>query len=180
MKVLVFGASGQVAQSFRTLVAPDCKIVTLGRPDGDITASANIERAIETHTPDVVVNAAAYTAVDKAESDEAGAFLVNRDGSRFLAMACRGANLPLIHYSTDYVYDGSKASPYVETDPTGPMSVYGASKLAGENAIRDTHDKHVILRTAWVFSPYGGNFVKTMLRLAADREELNVVEDQLG
>ncbi|MGQ3031182.1 MAG: dTDP-4-dehydrorhamnose reductase, partial [Ferrovibrionaceae bacterium] len=130
--------------------------------------------------PGVVVNAAAYTAVDKAESDADQAFLVNRDGPAALARAAAAVGAPLIHVSTDYVFDGTKDGAYTEDDPVAPVSVYGRSKEAGERAVREAAERHVILRTAWVYSPFGNNFVKTMLRLGAEREELRVVADQRG
>jgi len=130
--------------------------------------------------PDAVINAAAYTAVDRAESEVEAAFAVNRDGPANLARACERAGISLIHISTDYVFDGSKQGAYVEGDPVSPLGVYGESKLAGEEAVRTLCPKHLILRTSWVFSAHGNNFVKTMLRLGAEREELGVVADQFG
>jgi dTDP-4-dehydrorhamnose reductase len=128
----------------------------------------------------VVVNAASYTAVDKAESDAARAYAANAEGPRNLARACADAGIPLIHISTDYVFDGAKAGPYTEDDPTGPLSVYGASKLAGEQAIAESGVRHIILRTAWMYGLHGQNFVKTMLRIGREREVLRVVDDQHG
>lgn len=180
MRVLVFGATGQVAKSLLEQADTKVSLIAVGRPENDICDEEKVMRAVDAHEPDVVINAAAYTAVDAAETDEETAYRVNRDGTANIARATSRAGRPLIHYSTDYVYSGDKPSPYVETDPTGPASVYGRSKLAGENAVREITSDHVILRTAWVFSPFGGNFVKTMLRLAEQRDELNVVDDQLG
>ncbi len=180
MQLLVFGAQGQVAQSLQALSSDDIQIETLGRPEGDITDEALVHDVISELRPDVIVNAAAYTAVDQAESDEAGAYSVNEDGPLNLAKAAAEFDIPLIHYSTDYVFDGTKPSRYFEDDPVAPLGVYGQSKEAGEEAIRTTWNKHVILRTAWVFSPYGKNFVKTMLTLGKDRDALNVVSDQIG
>jgi dTDP-4-dehydrorhamnose reductase len=128
----------------------------------------------------VIVSAAAFTAVDKAEAERDAAFAVNQAGAAAIATAARRLDVPLIHLSTDYVFDGTKPDPYVESDPTGPTGVYGASKLAGEEAVLAAHDNVAILRTAWVYSPFGANFVKTMLRLAADRDEVSVVADQRG
>jgi dTDP-4-dehydrorhamnose reductase len=178
--VLVTGKEGQVARSLAALASPQLEFVTLGRPDLDITDVSSVTRAIERVGPAVIVNPAAYTAVDKAESESEAAFAVNRDGARNVAAAAAAADLPVIHFSTDYVFAGDKQDPYVETDPTGPTGVYGSSKLAGELAVAEANPAHVILRTAWVYSPYGANFVKTMLRLAADRDGLRVVGDQHG
>ncbi|MEM5515323.1 dTDP-4-dehydrorhamnose reductase [Henriciella sp. AS95] len=180
MTILVIGNKGQVARALVERAGGDVDVVALGRPALDITDETSIRAAFEAHEPDLVINASAYTAVDKAESDEAAAFAVNRDGPAHLANVCAETGTPLIHYSTDYVFDGSKHGAYVATDPTAPLGVYGRSKLAGEQAISAAMNNYVILRTAWVYSPFGGNFVKTMLRLAADRDELSVVADQYG
>ncbi|WP_342359594.1 dTDP-4-dehydrorhamnose reductase [Terrarubrum flagellatum] len=180
MKLLVTGRNGQIAQSLAALDSDDVKIIALGRPDLDITDRASIDRAIAVYRPDLVVNAAAYTAVDKAESDQDAAFAVNRDGAGHVAAATAAAGLPIIHISTDYVFAGDKSEPYVETDATGPQNIYGLSKLEGEKAIAAANPAHVILRTAWVYSPYGSNFLKTMLRLAAERDVIRVVADQHG
>lgn len=181
MKILVFGATGQVARSLQDLAqTEDVSVTCLGRPEGDIANAEGVERAIVTHGPDIVVNAAAYTAVDAAETDSDAAFAVNETGPANLAASCKAHNLPLIHYSTDYVFDGTKDGAYSPDDPVEPLGVYGRSKEAGERAIRETLAQHVILRTAWVFSPYGKNFVKTMLTLAKSRDELTVVFDQTG
>jgi dTDP-4-dehydrorhamnose reductase len=136
--------------------------------------------ALAEFSPDVVVNPAAYTAVDKAEAEPDIAFAINRDGAGSVAAAAARRNIPIIHLSTDYVFDGRKASPYVETDPVGPQSVYGRSKLAGELAVAAANSRNIILRTAWVYAPFGNNFVRTMLRLAAERDRLRVVDDQIG
>ena len=187
MKLLVTGRTGQIARSLVDIAGNGNRldggaiaVVALGRPELDITDRASIERAIARHAPDVVVSAAAYTAVDRAESDRAAALAVNRDGAANVAIAAAAAGLPLIHLSTDYVFDGEKRGPYVETDATAPLGVYGASKLAGEAAILGAHEGVVILRTAWVFSPHGSNFLKTILRLAGERDTLRVVADRRG
>ncbi len=180
MKLAVTGATGQVVRALVERAPVGVTVVTLGRPLIDLADPAGIAPALARIGADVVVNAAAYTAVDRAETDSAAAFAINAAGAGAVAAAARSLELPLIHISTDYVFDGTKAAPYVETDPTGPTGVYGASKLAGELAVMDAHPDAVIARTAWVFSPFGGNFVKTMLRLAATREEVGVVADQLG
>jgi len=146
----------------------------------DITDGVQLRRALDQGFYDAVVNAAAYTAVDKAESDEALATAVNAEGPLRLAEACRERGLPLIHISTDYVFDGAKGAPYVEDDPVRPLNVYGASKEAGEAAVRAACADHVILRSAWVFGAAGANFVKTMLRLSGERDVLSIVADQFG
>ena len=180
MKILVTGRSGQVATSFLALSSPTIEIVALGRPKLDITDRASLDRAITMHLPDVVVSAAAYTAVDRAETDEKAAFAANRDGAGNVAAAAAAAGLPVIHLSTDYVFSGSKMTAYEETDPTGPAGVYGRSKLDGEAAVLAANPHAAVLRTAWVYSPYGANFLKTMLRLAGDRDVVRVVADQHG
>ena len=180
MRILVAGASGQVAHALASLDAPDVTVRALGRPGLDITVPDTIARAIAEHAPDVVVNAAAYTAVDKAESEPDVAFAINRDGAGNVAEAAARANLPVIHISTDYVFDGEKSDPYVETDEPNPQNVYGSSKLAGEIVVAEAAPDHAILRTAWVYGPHGTNFAKTMLQLAADRDEVRVVADQYG
>jgi dTDP-4-dehydrorhamnose reductase len=182
MRIVVTGCQGQVVRSLaERSPAHGHDIVALGRPALDLTGDADaIVAAIEAERPDVVVSAAAYTAVDKAESEPELAFAINERGAAAVARAAWKLAVPLIHLSTDYVFDGNKASPYVEEDATGPTSVYGASKLAGERAALAEHANSAILRTAWVYSPFGANFVKTMLRLAAEREELGIVADQIG
>jgi len=172
---LLFGASGQVGWELARL--GDFTITD--RAKVDLTAPAACRAAVLAHRPSAVVNAAAYTAVDDAEADCAQAFAINRDGPAALAEVCADLAIPLIQLSTDYVFDGAKREPYAETDAPGPLSVYGASKLAGEEAIRSRLDHHVILRTAWVFSSRRDNFVRTMLRFA-DRPALSVVADQIG
>lgn len=178
--VLVTGKDGQVARSLAALTSPQLEFVTLGRPELDITDPDAVARAIAHIGPAVVVNSAAYTAVDKAESEPDAAYAVNRDGARNVAAAAAATGLPVIHFSTDYVFAGDRPGPYGETDPTGPTGVYGSSKLAGEIAVADANPAHVILRTAWVYSPYGANFLKTMLRVSAERDVLRVVGDQHG
>ncbi|MBP7335122.1 dTDP-4-dehydrorhamnose reductase [Niveispirillum sp.] len=182
MKVLVFGRGGQLALAMRDQgAAAGHDVVCLGRESLSIADAAAVAAAVRTHAPDLIVNAAAYTAVDKAESDAQEAFAVNRDGTRHIAAAARDADIPFIHVSTDYVFDGGGDRPWREDDATGPLGVYGASKLAGEQAMADLGPaRNAILRTSWVFSPYGANFVRTMLRLGADRPELRVVADQRG
>jgi dTDP-4-dehydrorhamnose reductase len=156
-------------------------VVPLGRPELDLAGDVDqIARLIEAASPQVLVSAAAYTQVDRAESERELAFAINERGPGAIARAAHRLGVPLIHLSTDYVFDGSKSSPYVEEDPTRPTGVYGASKLAGERAVLANHDNCAVLRTAWVYSPFGTNFVKTMLRIAAERDEIRVVGDQRG
>ena len=182
MRVVVTGREGQVVRSLIERGATiGVTVIPLGRPEFDLAGSAEgIAAAIEAERPDVIVSAAAYTAVDKAESERDLAFAINEQGPRAMAVAARNAGIPLIHLSTDYVFDGAGDRPYVEEDATAPNGVYGASKLAGEQAILAGQPNSAVLRTAWVYSPFGSNFVKTMLRLAGDREEISVVADQRG
>jgi dTDP-4-dehydrorhamnose reductase len=181
MKLLVLGAGGQVGRELCRREWPaSYRLAAFDRGDVDIIREESIATAMHRERPDIVVNAAAYTAVDRAESEPDAAWAVNCSGPALLAAACRGAAIPLIHISTDYVFDGEKAGPYREDDPVNPLGVYGRSKEAGDRALREALAEHVILRTAWVYSAHGHNFVKTMLRLAADRPVLRVVADQTG
>jgi dTDP-4-dehydrorhamnose reductase len=181
MKIAVTGTAGQVVTSLiERGAAAGHEVIAIGRPDLDLVDPASVVRALEAATPDVIVSAAAYTAVDKAEGESDLAYAVNGAGPGAAAQAAKALGVPLIHISTDYVFDGTLGRPYVESDPTGPTGIYGASKLAGEQAVLDGHDNSAVLRVAWVYSPFGGNFVKTMLRLAGDRDELAVVADQVG
>jgi dTDP-4-dehydrorhamnose reductase len=182
VRVAVTGREGQVARSLAERAAgSDVEIVSIGRPELDLAGPEEaIIDALEAAEPDVIVSAAAYTQVDKAESEPELALAVNEAGPRAVARAARELGVPLVHLSTDYVFDGAKAAPYVEEDPTNPTGVYGASKLAGERAVLTEQPNSAVLRTAWVYSPFGANFVKTMLRLARDREEVGVVADQRG
>jgi dTDP-4-dehydrorhamnose reductase len=154
--------------------------VGLDRPEFDITDRLAVGKAVYKGKASVVINAAAYTAVDEAESERDEAFAVNAEGPDYLASVCAQQDIPLVHISTDYVFDGLKGSPYVETDPICPTSAYGKSKAAGEQAVRDHLKAHLILRTSWLYSTHGNNFVKTILCLASEREELRVVADQYG
>ena len=181
MRILVSGRTGQVASALAEKATQNGNtIVSLGRPELDISNPASIEKALNEVAPDIVINAAAYTAVDAAESDEAMAKSVNADGPAWLAKQTRERSIPIIHFSTDYVFDGSKEGQYLESDPVAPLGVYGKTKLIGEQRVGHENSNHVILRTAWVYSPFGKNFVKTMLRLANDRDEISVVADQYG
>jgi dTDP-4-dehydrorhamnose reductase len=177
-RILVTGGSGQLASALATIGGD--RVLLAGRPALDFDRPETIAAAFREADPWLVVNAAAYTAVDAAETDEAAAMRANRDGPAELARLCAGAGVPLIHVSTDYVYDGEKASPYVETDPVGPRSVYGATKLAGEAAILASGARAIILRTAWMYAATGRNFVRTMLTLGQTRDALRVVADQHG
>jgi len=177
MRALVFGQTGQVARELARLL-PDA--LFLGRTRADLTDPAACAAAIAGTQADVVINAAAYTAVDRAESDVATAMAVNAAAPAAMAVAAAARGLPFLHISTDYVFDGSGTRPWQPGDATGPLGVYGQSKLAGEEAVRAAGGVHVILRTSWVFSAHGANFVKTMLRLGADRPVLRVVADQIG
>lgn len=176
--ILVTGGQGQLALALEK--ATTVPMVRVGRPDFDFDRPGTIKSCFMEIQPWLVVNAAAYTAVDAAETDAEAALRANRDGPATLARLCAAAAVPLIHVSTDYVFDGTKASPYLETDPTGPQGVYGASKLAGEQAVLASGAQAIILRTAWVYSPTGKNFVRTMLNLARSRDTLGVVADQHG
>jgi dTDP-4-dehydrorhamnose reductase len=179
--ILVAGANGQLGRELLWR-APARGFATTGRARAelDITDQAAVERAIDEAEADLVVNAAAYTAVDQAEKEPERAHAVNAIGPRLLARACAARGLPLIHVSTDYVFDGAKSAGYVEDDPVAPLGVYGESKEAGERAIREELAEHVILRTAWVYSAHGRNFVLTMLQLAAQQDVLRIVGDQYG
>lgn len=182
MRIVVTGRDGQVARSLAECGAArhGIDIVCLGRPELDLTAPRSVLTAIRAAKPDLVVSAAAYTAVDAAEDDPETAFAVNERGAGAVASATRLCGVPLIHLSTDYVFSGDGIDAYSEDMPTGPRGVYGRSKLAGEHAVVDVKPDSVILRTSWVYSPFGRNFVKTMLRVAEERDEVSVVDDQAG
>jgi dTDP-4-dehydrorhamnose reductase len=182
MKILVAGAQGQLARALveQAQGRSGFDIVALGRPQLDLLDKTSIARAIEAVRPDLVVNTAAYTAVDKAESEGEAAFAINRDGAGALAAASHAGGCPILHVSTDFVFDGTKAEPYIETDRTNPAGVYARSKLAGEAAVAAANPRHLILRTAWLYAPYGQNFLRTILRLARERPQLRVIADQHG
>lgn len=175
--ILVFGQTGQVATEMQR-IHPDA--LYLGRAQADLSDPEACAAVIHTHTPDAVINAAAYTAVDRAETEEALATRVNGDAPAAMAMACAALGIPMVHISTDYVFDGAGAAPFAPGHPTAPLGAYGRSKLIGEDGVRAAGGRHAILRTSWVFSAYGNNFVKTMLRLGAERDSLTVVVDQIG
>lgn len=181
MRIVVTGKSGQVVTALLERgVASEHEVIALGRPELDLADLGSLACVLEAARPDVVVSAAAYTAVDKAESDGDLVYAVNSAGAGAVARAANDLGVPLIHISTDYVFDGTLERPYLETDPVGPTGVYGSSKLAGEQAVMAEHANAAVLRVAWVYSPFGGNFVKTMLRLAGERKEISVVADQFG
>ena len=185
MKILLLGSEGQVGWELQRSLAVLGDVVALGRAGqgelvGDLHDLEGLARAVQAVRPDVVVNAAAYTAVDRAESEPALAATTNTDAPAALAREAAALGALLVHYSTDYVFDGSGETPWAEDAATGPLSVYGATKLAGEDAIRATGCRHLILRTSWVHAARGNNFAKTMIRLAQERDELRVVADQFG
>ena len=180
MKVLLTGANGQLGRCIQDRAPEGIELIALTRAELDITDQANVMALCEKLKPDFIINAAAYTAVDKAESNPAAVGAINLTGSENLAYAAAKLDIPIIHVSTDYVFDGTAITPYIPSCPTNPQSVYGQTKLDGENSIKAITSKHVIIRTAWVFSEYGNNFVKTMLRLGAERDELGIVADQIG
>lgn len=176
--ILVTGGTGQVASALGAAGGNAVRVV--GRPALDFDRPESLVATFRDVAPGLVVNAAAYTAVDTAEDDVEAAYRANRDGPGALAQLCRTAGIPLIHISTDYVFDGAKGAPYVETDPTGPTGVYGASKLAGEQEVLASGARVIVLRTSWVYAPAGKNFVRTMLRVGSERDRLRVVADQKG
>jgi dTDP-4-dehydrorhamnose reductase len=190
MKILLFGGNGQVGSELRRSLGPLGDVVATTRSgtleDGtacdraDFDAPESLAALIERVAPEIVVNAAAHTAVDRAESELDAAFRANAQAPQAIAEACARRGIRLVHYSTDYVFDGRGTRPYREDDPTAPAGVYGASKLAGEEAIRASGTPHLILRTAWVYAAHGRNFLRTMLHLAGERDELRVVADQIG
>lgn len=181
MRVLVFGADGQLGRELRDVAeARPIQFVGLSRADADVTRDADVAHAIADHAPAVVINAAAYTAVDCAEDEPTKALAANGKAPGTIAAACTASGIPLVHVSTDYVFDGSKTGAYTEADPVAPLGAYGRSKEEGERAVRAALDRHVIVRTSWVYGPHGGNFLKTILRLAGERDVLRVVADQRG
>jgi dTDP-4-dehydrorhamnose reductase len=189
MKILLLGANGQVGHELRRSLAPLGEIIATtrnGALDGVASEIADFDKPkslpalIERISPDIVVNAAAYTAVDRAENEREAAFRANAEAPRLVAEACAARGTLLVHYSTDYVFDGNGKRPYREDDPTAPLGVYGASKLAGEQAIANSGCHHLVFRTAWVYGNHGANFMRTMLRLGTERDELRVVADQIG
>jgi dTDP-4-dehydrorhamnose reductase len=180
MRVLITGAKGQVGAELIRLAPAEFNVTGLGSGQLDISNADQLARTMAQLQPQLIINAAAYTAVDKAESDSERAYAVNRDGTRLLAQAAERSGIPLLHISTDYVFPGDAHAPYTEADATAPTGVYGTSKLAGEQALAEHCSRHITLRTSWVFGAKGNNFVKTMLRLGRERKTLSVVADQHG
>lgn len=181
MKILVTGANGQLGHCLQQhLCTAEWNFTALTRADLDISNAQAVTNIIQQLRPDIVINAAAYTKVDKAEQEQELAYAINRDGAAHLARAAKAVNAAIVHISTDYVFAGDTAGTYCESDTTDPQSVYGQSKLAGEHAVISANDKHIILRTAWVFGEHGNNFVKTMIRLGSGKEALGIVADQEG
>jgi dTDP-4-dehydrorhamnose reductase len=181
VKILVTGREGQLARGLLEAAdGADVQVVAIGRPELDVADKKSLAAVVAHERPDVVVNAASYTAVDRAETEPIVAHAVNALGAEHVAKACAANAIPIIQISTDYVFDGTKHSPYFEDDPTGPINVYGRTKLEGEQRVAKACERHLILRTAWLHSPWGSNFVKTMLRLAATRPNIGVVNDQKG
>lgn len=179
--ILVFGKNGQLGRELADAAAErGCSLVAVSRNEADIAELSAVQRILERYRPDLVVNAAAYTDVDRAETDVAEANRTNAEGPRILARACRGRQIPLIHISTDYVFDGQNREAYRETDAVCPLGAYGRSKAAGEAALMSETDHYAIIRTSWLFGKYGRNFLKTMLALAQKRDEISVVNDQHG
>ena len=180
-KILILGRSGQMARELEKLGPPTgCALEFAGRDRFDLMSEGDPRPLLDAVGPAAVINASGYTAVDKAESEPDAAWRLNRDAPAAFALACAEAGVPFVHFSTDYVFDGTKAGPYVETDPVSPLGVYAASKAAGEAAVLAAGGPSVVIRTSWVYSAFGANFVKTMLRLAATRDEIGVVADQIG
>lgn len=180
MKILIFGKTGQVGWELRRTLAPLGELNALGREDVDLTSPADVRTAIDAAAPDIIVNAAAYTAVDRAQSDARTAHAVNAEAPGVMAEQAMRNDALLIHYSTDYVFDGAGSRPYSEDDAVRPLGVYGESKLAGERRVLESGARALILRTSWVYGLRGSNFFLTMLRLMAERDELGVVDDQRG
>lgn len=181
MRILLTGANGQLGwEVLRQAPGYACDCIGIDVEEADLTDPAQVNRAVDDAAPHLLINAAADTRVDDAETDSRLAFAVNRDAAAHLAAACAARRIPMIHVSTDFVFDGKKTDPYLETDPVAPISVYGRSKAAGEVAVREILDRHLIIRTAWLYGVHGQNFVKSMLRFGQQNRELRVVSDQVG
>jgi dTDP-4-dehydrorhamnose reductase len=180
MKILLLGKNGQLGWELQRSLAVLGEVVACGRAEADLENLAGLQAVVRKVSPQIIVNAAAYTAVDKAESEPERSFLINSKAVELLAKEASILNAWFIHYSTDYVFDGTKNGPYQETDATHPLGIYGKTKLSGEEAIRASGCRHLILRTSWVYAARGNNFIKTMLRLAQERNEIKVVFDQIG
>jgi dTDP-4-dehydrorhamnose reductase len=179
-RVLILGADGQLGTELRDSFGDNNSVMAVGRQVVDLALTDPLRDIVRSVQPEVILNAAAYTAVDRAESEPDVAMAINGHAPRVLAEEARRANALLVHYSTDYVFDGSKAAPWTEQDPTGPLNVYGASKLAGEAAVQEVGGRYLIFRTSWVYGPQGKNFLLTMLRLGRERDRLTIVDDQFG
>ncbi len=180
MKILLTGATGQVGWELSRTLMPLGEVIAVNRSQADLADLQALRTIVKRHKPDIIVNPAAYTAVDKAETERELAFLINAEAPGVLAEEAKKTGAFLVHYSTDYVFDGTKTTPYTEEDKTNPVNVYGQSKLAGEQAIQSVADDYIILRTSWVYASRGSNFLKTIMRLAGEREELKIVADQTG
>ncbi len=181
MRLAITGRNGQVTRAIQErAVGKDFDLILLARPHCELSETVSVKNAVVSTRPDIIISAAAYTAVDRAENEPRIAHSINTAGVRAIGEAACEIGIPVLHLSTDYVFSGEKQSPYTEADIVGPQSVYGLSKLAGEQALAETNPNHVILRTAWVYSPFGTNFVKTMLKIARERGEVRVVADQFG
>ena len=179
-RILILGASGQVGRELQRSFVGAGELLCPGRSEADLASPDKLRETVRNVQPDVILNAAAYTAVDRAETERDLAFAVNAEAPRVLAEEAARCNALLVHYSTDYVFDGSKRGPWLETDPANPLNVYGASKLAGEIAIQAAGGNYLIFRTSWVYGPHGKNFLFTMLRLGRERDHLQIVDDQTG
>ena len=180
MKILLFGKNGQLARRLYLALLPLGEVIVYGSKDLDFQDFDQLKKCIRTHTPDVIINAAAYTAVDKAESESGIAFAINAEAVHVIAQEAANINAWLIHYSSEYVFDGSKNDAYTECDTPNPLGIYGQSKLAADNYIQSMCQKHIILRTSWIYDSYGKNFAKTILTLAQKNESLKIVNDQIG
>jgi dTDP-4-dehydrorhamnose reductase len=180
MKILLTGATGQVGWELARTLLPVGEVIAIDRSRVDFSDLKALRTLVQQLKPDVIVNPAAYTAVDKAETEKDLAYLINAEAPGMLAEEAKKLGALLVHYSTDYVFDGTKDSPYTESEPTNPLNVYGASKLAGEQAIQSVASDYLILRTSWVYASRANNFLKTILRLATEREELKIIADQIG
>jgi len=181
MRILLTGAKGQLGwEILKQAPGSACDCIGIDIAEADLTDPGQVDRVMDATRPDLLIHGAAYTQVDAAETDVQAAFAVNRDAAAHLAAACAAAHIPMVHISTDFVFDGKKSTPYVETDPVAPLSVYGRSKAAGEEVVRQALDRHLIIRTAWMYGLHGHNFVKSMLRLGRENRQLRVVSDQIG
>lgn len=181
MKILLTGATGQLGHALLPLLSKNAEVWAPGRASFDLARPESLRQSIRDFAPDLIINSAAYTAVDQAEDERELCFLINSEAPMVIAEECARLDIPLIHFSTDYVFDGQKNSPYIESDVVNPLGVYGRSKLAGEQAVSGANEKSVIVRTSWVFDPFfGRNFYRTMIRLFQERESVSVVDDQVG